>query len=40
VALAEMKFLVGYRADAPNSVIEVPRSVLGGDHTNEEGEEP
>jgi outer membrane protein TolC len=42
VALAEMKFLVGYRADAPHSVIEVSRSVLGADadDTNNEGDEP
>ena len=39
VALAEMKFLVGYRADAPHSVIEVSRSVLG-DDDDQEGEEP
>ena len=40
VALAEMKFLVGYRADAPHSVIEVSRSVLGADDDDQEGEEP
>ena len=40
VALAEMKFLVGYRADAPNSVIEVSRSIAGADDVDEEREDP
>jgi len=39
LALAEMKYLVGFRADAPNSVIEGPRSIAS-IPTHSEGSEP
>lgn len=39
VALAEMKYLVGFRADAPHAVIEGPRSVAGAP-TDSEGSQP
>lgn len=41
VALAQMKYLVGFRADAPNSVIEQPRRISGaGASTLDEGSQP
>jgi outer membrane protein len=39
VALAEMKYLVGFRADAPHEVIEAPEPVADSDADNE-GSEP
>ena len=41
VALAEMKYLVGYRADAPNTTIEAPPTVARADDAvADEGSEP
>lgn len=40
VALAEMKYLVGFRADAPNSTIEAPRSIASAGAEGLEGSEP
>jgi outer membrane protein len=38
VALAQMKYLIGFRADAPHAVIEAPVAVS--DSTNAQGSEP
>lgn len=40
VALAEMKYLVGFRADAPNSTIEARRSIADAATDSVEGSEP
>jgi hypothetical protein len=40
VALAEMKYLVGFKADAPNSTIEAPLSIASVESVVDEGSEP
>ena len=40
VALAEMKYLVGFKADAPNSTIEAPLSIASVETDVDEGSEP
>lgn len=40
VALAEMKYLVGFKADAPNSTIEAPYSIASLETAGDEGSEP